>query len=71
MDNYAYATTSPVYVTIDGKRAFSKQDADYFKAWISRTIEITNQYPDWNSPAEKQDVMKKLRDALTYYEDLE
>src|SRR5208282_4291461 len=54
MDNYVYATTSPVYVTIGGKRAYSKEDADYFKAWIDRTIEITDKYPDWNSAEEKQ-----------------
>lgn len=71
MDNYAYATTSPVYVTIAAQRAFSRQDADYFKAWIGRTIEITNQYPDWNSPAEKEGVIKKLRDALGYYGNLQ
>ena len=68
MDKYAYATTSPVYVTIAGKRAFSREDADYFKAWIDRTIEITEQYPDWNSPTEKQGVVKKLRDARAVYE---
>jgi len=27
MDNYSYATTSPVYVSIAGKRAYSKKDA--------------------------------------------
>ena len=70
MDNYAYATTSPVYVTIAGKRAFSKEDADYFMAWIDRTIEITDKYPDWNSAEEKQGVMKKLRDAQAVYEGL-
>jgi TolB protein len=70
MDNYAYATTSPVYVTIGGKRAYAKKDAEYFKAWIDRTIEITDQYPDWNSAGEKQSVMKKLRDARAVYEGL-
>ena len=70
MDKYAYATTSPVYVTIAGKRAFSKEDADYFKAWIDRTIEITDQYPDWNSPTDKQGVLKKLRDARAVYEQM-
>jgi len=70
MDNYAYATTSPVYITIGGKRAYSKEDADYFKAWIDRTIEITDKYPDWNSIEEKQGVMKKLRDARAIYEGL-
>jgi TolB protein len=70
MDNYAYATTSPVYVTIAGKQPYSKEDADYFKAWISRTIEITNQYPDWSSVDEKQSVLKKLKDAFAVYQGL-
>jgi len=70
MDNYTYATTSPVYVTIGGKRAYSKKDAEYFEAWIDRTIEITSQYPDWNSPAEEELVLKRLREARTVYESL-
>ena len=70
MDNYAYATTSPVYVTIGGKRAYSKGDAEYFKAWIDRTSEITENYPDWNSAAEKESVMKRLQEAWAVYEGL-
>jgi TolB protein len=68
MDNYAYATTSPVYVNIAGKRAYSREDAEYFKAWIDRTIEVTDKYPDWNSAAEKDLVMKRLREARAVYE---
>jgi len=68
MDSYTYATTSPVYVTIAGKRAYAKKDAEYFQAWIDRTIEITSQYPDWNSAAEKDLVLKRLREARTVYE---
>jgi TolB protein len=71
MDNYTYATTSPVYITIAGKRAYLKEDAQYFSAWIDRTIEITEQYPDWNSAQEKQLVMKHLRDAREVYEKLQ
>jgi len=48
MDNYSYATTSPVYDPSPEKRAYSKKDAEYFEAWIDRTIEVTSQYPDWN-----------------------
>jgi TolB protein len=70
LDNYSYATTSPVYVAIGGKRAYSKKDAEYFTAWIDRTIEITSQYPDWNSPAEKEYVLKRLREARAVYEQL-
>ena len=68
LDNYAYATTSPVYVTIGGKRAYSREDAEYFKAWIDRTIEVTEKYPDWNSVTEKDLVMKRLREARAAYE---
>jgi TolB protein len=70
LDNYAYATTSPVYVTIGGKRAYSKQDAEYFVSWIDRTIEITDAYPDWNSAEEKQYVMGKLREARKVYQEM-
>jgi len=70
MDNYTYATTSPVYVTIARKRAYSKKDAEYFEAWIDRTFEITSQYPDWNSPAEKELVLKRLHEARSIYENL-
>jgi TolB protein len=70
LDKYAYATTSPVYVTIAGNRAYSKEDAEYFKAWIDRTIEVTQKYPDWNSAEEKAYVMKKLQDARAVYEGL-
>jgi TolB protein len=70
LDKYAYATTSPVYVTIAGKRAYSKEDAEYFKAWIDRTIEVTEKYPDWNSAEDKAYVMKKLQDARGVYEGL-
>jgi hypothetical protein len=70
LDKYAYATTSSVYVTIAGKRAYSKDDAEYFKAWIDRTIEVTEKYPDWNSAEEKTYVMKQLQDARAVYEGL-
>jgi Tol biopolymer transport system component len=70
MDNYTYATTSPIYITIAGKRAYSEEDAQYFMAWIDRTIEITDKYPDWNSAKEKQLVMQRLRDARNIYDKL-
>jgi hypothetical protein len=59
-----------VYVSIAGKRAYSKRDAEYFEAWVDRTIEVTSQYPDWNSPAEKELVLKRLREARSVYENL-
>ena len=60
LDKYVYATTSPIYVTIGGKAPRSPDDAKYFAAWIDRTIDVTSHYPDWNSPAEKDYVLKRL-----------
>jgi len=71
LDNYAYATTSPVYVTVAGAKPRSPEDAKYFAAWIARTMEITGAYPDWNSAQEKELVMKRLSDAKAIYEGLE
>jgi Tol biopolymer transport system component len=70
MDNYAYATTSPIYVMVGAKRAYSRKDAEYFMAWIDRTIEVTGNYPDWNSPQEKERVLNTLRAARIVYEGL-
>jgi hypothetical protein len=71
MDNYAYATTSPIYVNVAGAKPHSREDAKYFAAWIARTIAITAAYPDWNSPQEKELVMRRLSDAKQIYENLE
>jgi TolB protein len=70
LDDYVYATTSPVYVTIGAKKPRSPEDAKYFVAWIERIMETTGQYPDWNSPAEKQSVMKRLEDAKAVFQAL-
>jgi Tol biopolymer transport system component len=68
VDKYVYATTSPIYVTVGGKKARSPEDAKYFVAWIERTIDTTSQYPDWNSAAEKEYVIGKLEDAKRVFE---
>jgi len=70
LDNYVYATTSPVYITIGSKPPRSQADAKYFAAWIDRMIDTTSLYPDWNSPAEKAFVLKRLLDAKIIYEQL-
>jgi Tol biopolymer transport system component len=63
LDNYVYATTSPIYVTVGGKKARSPEDAKYFVAWIERMMDTTSHYPDWNSAAEKEYVMGRLEEG--------
>ncbi|MGC2031563.1 MAG: CehA/McbA family metallohydrolase, partial [Steroidobacteraceae bacterium] len=63
LDTYVYATTSPIYVSIAGRKPRSPQDARYFAAWIDRMTETTAAYPDWNSAAEKSGVLERLAQA--------
>jgi hypothetical protein len=71
MDNYVYATTSPIYFTVGGKRAHSPADAQYFAAWIDRVAETTQAYPDWNNESDKRHVMQRLSEAKAVYTALE
>ena len=68
LDHYAYATTSPIYITVDGKRPRSLDDAKYFSAWIDSVTETTSRYRDWNSPEEKERILQRLRDAKQIFE---
>ena len=70
LDNYVYATTSPIYVTVGGKKARSPEDAKYFVAWIERMMDTTSHYPDWNSAAEKEYVMGRLAEAKRIFESM-
>ena len=67
LDNYAYATTSPIYFNIAGDKPRSPADADFFVAWLDRVTEAVSAYPDWNSDAEKAHVMKQLATARSMY----
>jgi hypothetical protein len=71
LDNYVYATTSPIYVTVAGKAPRAPEDAKYFAAWIDRVTEVTVAYPDWNSAAEKAYVLGRLAEARAIYERFE
>ncbi|GAC1626684.1 MAG: hypothetical protein NVS9B13_23180 [Candidatus Acidiferrum sp.] len=68
LDNYVYATTSPIYVTVGGNEPRSPEDAKYFSAWIDRVRDATAQYPDWNSAAEKEKVLQRLAEAKAVYQ---
>jgi TolB protein len=71
LDKYVYATTSPVYVTVAGRRAHSGSDAKYFLAWIDRVAESTTAYPDWNSAEEKAAVLAELKAGRAQFETLQ
>ena len=67
LDNYVYATTSPIYIDVGGAPPASPGDARFFVAWIDRVSEATDAYPDWNSAAEKKHVLGELSAARAVY----
>ncbi|HEY1313166.1 MAG TPA: CehA/McbA family metallohydrolase, partial [Steroidobacteraceae bacterium] len=71
LDTYAYATTSPIYVSVAGVKPHSAVDARYFAAWIDRTTQTTAAYPDWNNAAEKRAVLERLAQAKAVFIGLE
>jgi len=63
LDVYPYATTSPIYVTVARQPIRSPRDADYFIAWINRLESAANAHRDWNTDAEKQEVLRLIGKA--------
>jgi TolB protein len=71
LDDYVYATSSPIYVRSAGAAAKSTEDAAYFIAWIDRLSAAANASKNWNTAAEKQGVLKQLDDARQAYVQLQ
>jgi TolB protein len=67
LDNYVYATTSPIYVTVGGGKPRSAEDAEYFVEWMDRTMGMAAKYGFWNSDAEKGLALKRLKEAREIY----
>ena len=63
LDVYPYATTSPIYVTVARQPIRSPRDADYFLAWINRLESAANAHGDWNTEAEKREVLRLMGKA--------
>jgi hypothetical protein len=68
LDAYPYATTSPVYVVVEGAPARSPRDAEYFAAWVERLIESAGADPGYNSAAEREEMLAELRRARVAFQ---
>jgi hypothetical protein len=71
LDDYPYATTSPVYVAVAGSTPKAPDDAAYFVAWIDRLIATASSNKDWNTEAEKNAVLSLLEYARNIYAQME
>lgn len=70
-DLYAYATTNPVWLDVEGSSASSPEDARYFVRWLERTLEAVQQRrTDFNTEQEFADTIAYLQQALAKYKDL-
>jgi hypothetical protein len=67
LDVYPFATTSPVYVTMDGSPLRSPEDARSFMDWIDRLEAFVGRHPGWNTAEEKQAVLRQLAAARAVY----
>ena len=70
LDLYPYATTSPIYVTVEGSRFNAKDDAAYFIAWIDQLTAGVQKNQDWNDESEKAAVLDQMIRARKVYEQM-
>ncbi|HEX5788110.1 MAG TPA: CehA/McbA family metallohydrolase [Woeseiaceae bacterium] len=68
LDQYPYATTSPVYLTVNGEPPRSPDDAAYFLAWLERVRAAAAAQADYNSDAERATVLGHIDAARPFYE---
>jgi len=70
LDLYPYATTSPVYINMDGVPVRNAGDAAFFVSWMYRLISTAQKSSAWNSDKEKQQVISVFQTAKQKYEAL-
>ena len=64
------AHTSPVYITVDGKPAASKTDAEYMIHWIDRLSQVTEKAGRYKTSEERLQVQVLYRQARQKYKDI-
>jgi hypothetical protein len=67
MDDYVFAHTSPIYVTVDGAPQRSADDAAYFIDWIDRLIAMTEREGRFESDADREASIAEFRAGQDYY----
>jgi hypothetical protein len=66
-DAYAFAHTSPVYVTLDDRPISSPDDARFWADWITRLIERVNTRARFATPERRQEVVTLFEKAREVY----
>ena len=66
-DGPVWAHTSPVYVTVGGRRIASRQDAEYFVDWIEqmlRVVEARNRFASIEDRREVESLFRRAQDEF-------
>jgi Tol biopolymer transport system component len=66
-DIYPYASTSPIYLTINKQAPRSPEDAAYFVKWLDRVIANSTARDDYNNVQEKQNTLQYLNAARSLF----
>lgn len=67
LDMYPYATTTPVYVSVEGAPPSSPDDARYMLDWLD-VIETAAKAGEYNDDAERAEVLGNIAKARAVYE---
>ncbi len=70
LDQYPYATTSPIYVKGSDPAVAPQEDAAYFVRWINQLVAAAESSKDWNTDAEKATVLSQFSRARAVYQKL-
>ena len=71
LDGYPFATTSPIYVVVDGRPIRHAGDAHFFVRWIERLESAAGAHGGWNDEREKAEVLGRLAAARKVFEERE
>lgn len=65
---FPFAATMPVWVTVDNKPVRSRRDAEYFLAWMDKSLASAMEQPAWNNEQEKEATRKLYTQARALLE---
>jgi len=69
LDGYPFASTSPIYVRVGDEPVRSVEDALFFARWIDRLEQAARAHTAWNTPEEREAVLRQLAAARAVYEE--
>ncbi len=67
-DQFAQATTNPVWVLIGDQPVRSEASSEYFIQWIDKLSELASEHPGWRSEKERKHVLGQFDEARRIYE---